>query len=91
MDLKVIIAFAKQVLDREKLRAYFSTLNFSSNQYDDHLTVTSPIYTTTVKVLLALLLFEKKSSMNVFTKVKIYPAIIRLYINTVHGVEIMSK
>ena len=29
--------------------------------------------------------------MNVSTKVKIYPAIIRLYINTVHGVEIVSK
>ena len=29
--------------------------------------------------------------MNVFTEVKIYPGIIRLYINTVRGVEIMSK
>ena len=29
--------------------------------------------------------------MNGFTKVKIYPAIIRLYINTVRGVELMSK
>ena len=29
--------------------------------------------------------------MNVFTEVKIYQAIIRLYINTVRGVEIMSK
>ena len=29
--------------------------------------------------------------MNVLTEVKIYPAIIRLYINTVRGVEIMSK
>ena len=29
--------------------------------------------------------------MNVSTEVKIYPAIIRLYINTVRDVEIMSK
>ena len=29
--------------------------------------------------------------MNVFTEIKIYAAIIRLYINTVRGQEIMSK